>query len=156
MSKIFQVDVAICATAYIRAENAEAAAKIANEAFDFPHEDASINGRNNYFGDVPVSGLKFDDPALPDISLSPAMSFYGRCGGEAYRFGPNDLERSDDGVDDEDIDARIEELEAARDNFVIGAPDGSETPAPDQWAEEYPGDSDELDALYAKRKEVTA
>lgn len=43
--------------------------------------------------------------------------------------------------------ARLEELRDERDAFVVGAPDGTETPAPEQWAEENPSDADELAEL---------
>jgi hypothetical protein len=54
---------------------------------------------------------------------------------------------TDDLLDIRQIIERFEELESDRDGFVIGAPDGTETPAPDQWAEENPEDSDELAIL---------
>ena len=47
-------------------------------------------------------------------------------------------------IDIRDIIARIEELEGEQESFVIGAPDGTETPAPDQWADENPDDAAEL------------
>lgn len=47
-------------------------------------------------------------------------------------------------IDIRDIIARIEELEGEQESFVIGAPDGTETPAPDQWAEENSDDAAEL------------
>lgn len=58
-----------------------------------------------------------------------------------------DIRNTDDIIDSRDIIARIEELTSERDSFVIGAPDGSETPAPDQWAEEYPEEAEELAIL---------
>lgn len=54
---------------------------------------------------------------------------------------------NDDRILVEDICKRVDELESDRDDFVIGAPDGTETPAPEQWAEENSADSDELDEL---------
>ena len=47
-------------------------------------------------------------------------------------------------IDIRDIIDRIEELEGEQESFVIGAPDGTETPAPDQWADENPDDATEL------------
>lgn len=46
---------------------------------------------------------------------------------------------------------RIQELEAARDSYVLGAPDGTETPNPEGWAEDNADDAAELDALYAQQ-----
>jgi len=45
---------------------------------------------------------------------------------------------------------RLAELQKERDSFVIGAPDGTETPAPEQWAEEYPKEAKELASLEAR------
>lgn len=57
------------------------------------------------------------------------------------------IDNTADILDSRDVIARIEELTSERDGFVIGAPDGTETPAPEQWAEENPDESDELAAL---------
>lgn len=65
----------------------------------------------------------------------------------------SNISNNDDLIDSRDVIARIEELESDRDGFVIGAPDGSEEPAPDQWAEENLDDAAELDALYALAKQ---
>lgn len=96
---LFSVDVAICATAYIRAENAEAAAKLAGEAFAFPNDastDADVPfGFQGGPGDIRTCGAAFErllDTDLPAISLSPAMTFYGRSGGTALPFHARDLE----------------------------------------------------------------
>lgn len=42
---------------------------------------------------------------------------------------------------------RMAELSASRDSYVLGAPDGTETPDPQGWAREYPAEAEELDAL---------
>lgn len=96
---LFSVDVAICATAYIRAENAEAAAKLAGEAFAFPNDastDADVPfGFQGGPGDIRTCGANFErllDADMPAISLSPAMTFYGRSGGTALPFHARDLE----------------------------------------------------------------
>ena len=44
----------------------------------------------------------------------------------------------------------LEELRAERDGFVLGAPDGTETPAPDQWAREFPESAARLAELEAE------
>lgn len=87
MSKVYSVEVLICATAYISAESPEEAARIATENFR-EHEDASTSDRS-FFGDVPVSGATFDD--LPDVSLSPAMTFLGYGGGNRVTFKADDM-----------------------------------------------------------------
>lgn len=53
----------------------------------------------------------------------------------------------DDILDVREIIERIEELEGERDDHILGAPDGTETPDPEGWAEENPSEAEELDAL---------
>lgn len=47
-------------------------------------------------------------------------------------------------IDIRDIIERIEELRGERDDFVVGAPDGTETPAPDLWESENAVEAAEL------------
>lgn len=68
---VYQIDMQLCATAYVRAENAVDARKIA-EAMTGGSPAILDSG-----GDVEVSGLRFDDPDLPRASLSPAMTIHG-------------------------------------------------------------------------------
>lgn len=58
-----------------------------------------------------------------------------------------DISNSADVIDSRDIIERIEELESDRDDFVIGAPDGTETPDPLGWARGNPDEAEELAAL---------
>ena len=60
---------------------------------------------------------------------------------------PTDITDHDDMIDIRDVIARFEELESARAGYVLGAPDGTETPDPDGWTAEYPDDADELETL---------
>lgn len=50
-------------------------------------------------------------------------------------------------LDTRDLIARIEELRSDRDGWVLGAPDGSETPNPEGWADDEPDDAAELATL---------
>jgi hypothetical protein len=59
-----------------------------------------------------------------------------------------------DQFDIRDVIARYEELESERENFVIGAPDGTEVEAPEQWAEENPDEADELTQMEKFLEEV--
>lgn len=68
---LYRVEVKICATAYVKANNPTEAIKKAT-ALSGSSPDILDSG-----GEVPVSGAKFDDPALPEISLSPAMTIHG-------------------------------------------------------------------------------
>lgn len=58
-----------------------------------------------------------------------------------------DFSLNDDIIDVRDIIARIEELRSDRDSHVLGAPDGTETPFPEGWVEDFPDHADELDRL---------
>jgi hypothetical protein len=68
---IYSIAVTIYATAYVRAGTPEEAkVKAANlENLALEVEDRA--------SEVPISGLQLSDPALPDISLSPAMTVIG-------------------------------------------------------------------------------
>lgn len=72
---LYSIDIKICATAYIRAKTAAEAKRIAEAmAFD------GLELREDEYQDPPICGKGFDDPALPDVSLSPAMTIHGRWG----------------------------------------------------------------------------
>ena len=68
---IYSIAVTVYATAYVRAASPdEAKAKAAAlENRVLEAEDAG--------SEVAISGLKLSDPALPDVSLSPAMTVIG-------------------------------------------------------------------------------
>lgn len=69
---VYSIDVKVYATAYIKAETEQDARKIAEElkgyALELPEGGA---------GDLEISGMQLDNPDLPDVSLSPAMTVYG-------------------------------------------------------------------------------
>lgn len=74
---VYSITIQIAATAYIKADNeAEALAK-ANalnlRALELP---------TGYLGEVAISGLRFDNPHLPEVSLSPAMTMHGAWSGD--------------------------------------------------------------------------
>jgi hypothetical protein len=75
MTKIFSVEILICATAYIRADSEDQAAEIAKSEMAYGTE-ASTSSRSS-FGDIEVSESQFSDDGMPDVSLSPAMTFCG-------------------------------------------------------------------------------
>jgi hypothetical protein len=74
---LYSIDVQLWATAYIKADSAEEAEQIARglkgSALELEEQD----------GEVPISGAMYDDPELPDVSLSPAMSIVGPEGQSA-------------------------------------------------------------------------
>ncbi|CAA2141403.1 hypothetical protein [Hyphomicrobium sp. ghe19] len=67
---IYSIDVPIWATVYVKAESEEEAkAKMLAAA-----KDRSFEFDNDDDPDLPISGKQFDDPDLPEVSLSPAMT----------------------------------------------------------------------------------
>ena len=69
--KLYSIDVKIYGTAYIKADSPEHALEIAeNLKNECIYTDTSFEG-------VEISGAKFDDPDLPEVSLSPAMTIHG-------------------------------------------------------------------------------
>lgn len=68
--KLYQADIPIWATAYIRANSLEEAKEKLLQAA----KDRSFEFEDDDDPDLPISGKRFDDPDLPDVSLSPAMS----------------------------------------------------------------------------------
>lgn len=72
--KIWNCDIKICATAYVRAESEDEARALIDEHFGEGEMGILPSGDG---GAVTVSGLWFDAPNLPDVSISPAVTFYG-------------------------------------------------------------------------------
>lgn len=70
--KLYSIDVRIYGTAYIKAESAEKALEIAKK---MKHQALEVTDAGE--SDIEISGLRFDNPNLPDVSLSPAMSIHG-------------------------------------------------------------------------------
>jgi hypothetical protein len=73
MSKLFRVDVQIAGTAYVKAKSQ----REAEEKLKVQLTQATLMVADDAESDVPISGLRFDDPDLPDVSLSPAMTIHG-------------------------------------------------------------------------------
>lgn len=70
---VYSIDVKIYATAYIRAESAEEAQKVALSL-----ADSSLDMPTGYIGDdLEISDEEYDSDELPDVSLSPAMTIVG-------------------------------------------------------------------------------
>lgn len=70
MKRLYQIEALVAATLYIKADTLEEAiakaATVKGDALEV--QDAG--------GEVPVSDLMFDDPELPEISFSPAMTVH--------------------------------------------------------------------------------
>lgn len=71
VEKVYRVEMKLVATAYIKATSPSAAMKIARR---LRNQCPMVN---DHGGDIPISGQKFDDPTLPEVSLSPAMTING-------------------------------------------------------------------------------
>ena len=74
---LYSTNVMICATAYIRADTLEEAQKIATDRFT----DSNLILPDEVDADVPIFGLEYDHPEMPDVSLSPAMTLQNVCEG---------------------------------------------------------------------------
>lgn len=68
---IYQIDLKVAATAYVRANSKE-------EAIQALKDEIGKHGTDII--EFETSTRKFDDPELPDISLSPAMTVLGPFG----------------------------------------------------------------------------
>lgn len=68
MGRVYSIEVSIAATAYVRADSEEEARAKAKElggtGLELPE----------YTDGVEISGRSFDDPDLPEVSLSPSMT----------------------------------------------------------------------------------
>jgi hypothetical protein len=64
---IYSLDMKLCATVYVRAASKDEAL---TRAKAFASDTFEFNGET-------VSGRQFNDPKLPDVSLSPAMTGHG-------------------------------------------------------------------------------
>jgi hypothetical protein len=92
LKKLFQVDVALIATAYILADSEEEAQKM---AMDKARTGIEFSGRRQEIGeDLFMTGEVFS-PDMPEFSLSPAMTF-GAPQGKAYLT--EEFEEEDNGV----------------------------------------------------------
>jgi hypothetical protein len=69
---VFRIEVTIQATAYVKAEDAEQAQTLLAEhdgdTMELSRRDVPLND------ELWISGRQYDDPELPAISLSPAMT----------------------------------------------------------------------------------
>ncbi len=69
---VYQIDLKVAATAYVRANSKEEAIQALKEETRFP--------RGADYDDFEISGARLDSEDLPDISLSPAMTVWGPWG----------------------------------------------------------------------------
>jgi hypothetical protein len=74
---LYAIDIKINATAYVKADSPEQAIDKAKPYFK--NKDLDVGTRAE--SDVRICDLRFDDPKLPEISLSPAMTIKGYVAG---------------------------------------------------------------------------
>lgn len=70
MRRLFQVEVPLNATLYVFADSFAAAKALATRSCD----GAALELSDRTTGDIAVFGGQYDDPAMPDVSFSPAVS----------------------------------------------------------------------------------
>lgn len=88
---VWNLDLKAYVTAYIVADTAEAALEKLRKHFEGqPH--LGIEVATGPAGDFEISGKMFDDPDLPEISLTPAMSVYAPKAGDLPAFVEGDDE----------------------------------------------------------------
>ncbi len=76
---VYRADVHICGTAYIRAANKREAQRLLRR---LKMTALHVENAKDEPSEVSISGLTFDSPSLPQISLSPAMTIHGKWPGE--------------------------------------------------------------------------
>jgi len=74
---VYSVTIKIAATAYIKAETEADALRKAGAL-----ENCGLELPTGDMGDADICGLAYDDPELPEISLSPAMTMHGAWSGD--------------------------------------------------------------------------
>lgn len=72
---VWSIDVKITGTAYVRANSAREARRKLPDQFD-GEPYLGLEMREGGAGDFEISGADFDDPTLPELSLSPAMTVW--------------------------------------------------------------------------------
>ena len=78
--KTFYIDVKIAGDLYIQAEDEEAAKALLQDLFvqaHFLELSEDVGAPKNDPSSIYISGLPFDHPELPVVSLSPACTIYG-------------------------------------------------------------------------------
>ena len=73
--KLYSVDVQIFGTLYIKTTNQARARRLAQQVIE-NRRILELREQNVEGCGVPISGRKFEDPELPRISLSPAMTLH--------------------------------------------------------------------------------
>jgi len=91
MTNLYSIDIKLYATAYIKADTEKEALKIARSL-----KMDGIELREDHDAEMPISGQQFDDPDLPDISLSPAMTIYGPDRGARPDLVESNLDEEDE------------------------------------------------------------
>jgi len=71
---VYSADIKLCATAYIRASSAAEARRLLDEKF------GKLSSIDLLPDDITVSDRSYESERLPDASLSPTMTCYGRWG----------------------------------------------------------------------------
>jgi hypothetical protein len=100
--KVYSVDVQMVGTAYIKANSEEEALVAARAFFKFPEGTETIPDQPDCLEDGSFCDLRLDHPDLPDISLSPALTFHGID--ERTMEMAEDLEESDDEDEEANVD----------------------------------------------------
>lgn len=75
---VFRIEVLMYGTAYIKADDAAAARKLADDNLT----NSTVYLARGYYGEVAVSDESFDSPGLPQVSLSIVATIKNPVDGE--------------------------------------------------------------------------
>lgn len=93
---IYSVNVMICATIYVVAESEDDATQ---QVQAFHMDGGTLSNDDEIIDGVPVSGMEFNNPNFPEISMSPAVTVYAENLSAEYA---DDYHGSDEGEEADD------------------------------------------------------
>lgn len=99
---VWNLDLKVCATAYVVADTAEEALAKLRAHFTMhdstPLEVLGLEVDEGCAGDFEISGSTYDDEDLPEISLSPSMTIYAPEPGAVMEY----VDETDNETDNEE------------------------------------------------------
>lgn len=69
--KVFRCDIRIAGTVYVKAKSKKEAKRLVDQM-----KGNGFEISEGEYGDVIISGASFDDPELPEVSLSPCFTLH--------------------------------------------------------------------------------
>lgn len=72
---VYSIDIQLAGTVYVKADSEDEALALAQKRMDV--DDSGFGIAIEVDSDPMISGLQYDDPDLPEVSISPAMTVRG-------------------------------------------------------------------------------